>query len=171
MRKILIPLLAVSALALPSTALAGDDPPTTEAPPEFAPPTPAPVVDVDSANAFAKVYAAKNAARFLNTDRRRVRVVDVNSACLQHPVVLTRFGCVFTLRAAVIQRRGGWNWGHASSKRRGHHPQPRVRVRNFGCLGLIRIDGGPDVTPTVTLRDINCVRVPKDYAVAAPTDS
>lgn len=176
MRKYLVPLLAIGALALPASAIAGDDPPVSPSPPEFAPPTPAPVVDNDTAAAFTKIYVARNASRFLGQDRRRVRVLNVESACLTSPVLATRFGCVFTLRAAVIQRRGGWDWGHDSrahsaSKRGGHKPRHRrARVRLFGCLGSLRINGGPSVQPTVDTVQVQCARIPKDDSwVEEPT--
>lgn len=161
---------AVSLFAVGGVALAGDEPPIAP-PPTAAPlPAPAPVIDVDTAAAFTKIYVARNAPRFLGQDRRRVRVVDVQSACLQSPVLATRFGCVFTLRAAVIQRSRGWDWGH-SARLHGGHKQPRVRVRNFGCLGSLRINGGPTVTPTVSLVQVECARIPRDDTlVVAPTD-
>jgi len=162
--------MCLGLLAIPGSALA-DDPPGV--PPAFAPPVVAPVVDVPSANAFAENYASDNARRFLNQDRRRVRVIDTNASCLQSPVLDTRFGCVFTLKALVIQRNRGWdNWGHgdarsASSRSRHngrrhdreHHQ--RFRVRQFGCLGFLRIDGGPAVTPHATLVNVECARIPR----------
>jgi len=154
-------LAATAALAVPSLALAGDDPP-----PAFAPPAPAPVVDNDTAAAFAKIYVARNASAFLRQDRRRVRVVDAQASCLTSPVLATRFGCVFALRALVIQRRNGWdNWGHEARKssHRGHHR--RFRVRQFGCLGFLRINGGPAVTPTAQLVNVECARVPRDDSI------
>jgi hypothetical protein len=169
MRRVLMvaAVAASSLLMFGGVAQAQDPPAEPTVPPAFAPPTPAPVVDTDSAEAFAEGYATKNARRFLRQrDRRRVRVIDANAACLQSPILETRFGCVFTLRALVINRRGGWDhWGHASkaSKRghRGHH-RPRFRIRNYGCLGFLRIDGGPEVTPTAQLIDVECARVPRD---------
>ena len=93
----------------------------------------------------------------------------MNAACLQHPVTLTRFGCVFTLRALVIQRRHGW-WGHKARSAGGKHkPRPRFRIRTYGCLGLARIDGGPGVTPTVTVPLVDCQRVPRgDFTAPEP---
>jgi len=166
-RVLLIAVLAVGALALPSAAQATDPP----VPPAFAPPVVAPVVDVPTAEAFAKAYATENARSFLRERRRnRVRVIDAASRCLQSPVLATRFGCVFTLRALVIQRRNGWdNWGHGSKlkSRRGHHrPRPRFRIRNFGCLGFLRVNGGPAVTPTGELVAVECARVPRGDIVA-----
>ena len=177
--KYLVPLLAIAALAVPATALA-DDPPGV--PPAFAPPVVAPVVDVPSANAFAENYASDNARRFLDQDRRRIRVIDTNASCLQSPVVDTRFGCVFTLKALVISRNRGWgDWGHGDSRSHprarsagdgghGHHGhrrndrrhQERFRIRAFGCLGFLRINGGPSVTPTAELVNVQCARIQRE---------
>jgi hypothetical protein len=171
LRKYLVALLALSAFAVPGSALA-DDPPGV--PPAFAPPVVTPVTDVASANAFAENYASDNARRFLNQDRRRVRVIDTNAACLQSPVLATRFGCVFTLKALVINRVRGWdNWGHGdarSASSRGHkghkrhdrERHQRFRVRSFGCLGFLRINGGPAVTPTAQLINVECARIPRE---------
>lgn len=147
-------------------------------PPAFVPPSPAPVVDVASAEAFTENYADRNAARFLRTDRRSVRVLDANAACLEHPVVVDRFGCVFTLRALTIERRSsGWDdWGHkghsSKNRRDGDHGRkrdrrPRFRIRTFGCLGLLSVQGGPTVTPSGTLRALDCVRV-RNADIVAP---
>ena len=131
-----VALAAMSLFALGGTALA-DDPPGV--PPAFAPPAVAPVTDVPSANAFAEKYANDNAGRFLNSDRRRVRVIDADAACLQSPVVATRFGCVFTLKALVISRNRGWdNWGHGDSR-----SHPRARSANPRKHGDNRPRRGP----------------------------
>ena len=104
-------------------------------------------------------------------------MLDVNAACLQHPVVATRFGCVFTLRALVIRRNRGWDgWDHhghedaqPASKRGGKPRRPRFRIRTVGCLGALRINGGPGVTPTATVPFIDCVRVRNgDYEAPEP---
>jgi hypothetical protein len=168
--------MALAAFAVPGSALA-DDPPGI--PPAFAPPVVTPVTDVTSANAFAEKYANDNAGRFLNSDRRRVRVIDTNAACLQSPIVDTRFGCVFTLKALVINRVRGWdNWGRGDSrshprarsagdgghghKRHDRERHQRFRVRSFGCLGFLRINGGPSVTPTAQLVNVECARIPRE---------
>ena len=159
------------------TAFAGDPVPVADPPAEFAPPVLAPVTDVPTAEAFAQRYASRNAARFLRSDRRRVRVFDVQTRCLEHPVVADRFGCVFTLRAAVIQRSRGWDGHHgkapeanAASRGDDRRRYRRSRVRNFGCLGLLSIQGGPTVTPSAQLRLIECARVPRgDYEAPEPT--
>ena len=151
-------------------AQAQDPEDTAKVPPAFSPPAPAPVVDVASAEAFIEGYAARNASRFLGQDRRRVRVLDVNAACLEHPVIALRFGCVFTLRALVIDRRSrGWHgWDKATPASRGGK-RPRFRIRTFGCLGLARVVGGPTVTPSVTVPLVECARAPRgDYTAPEP---
>jgi hypothetical protein len=178
MRRVVLfaALAATSLFAVSGVALAGGhEPPVTEPPTAVTLPAPAPVVDTDTAAAFTKIYVARNAARFLGQDRRRVRVLDVASACLQSPILATRFGCVFTLRASVLVRSSWDNWGRSArvhSTRGGHHPQPRhIRARNFGCLGELTIDGGPSVTPTAQVRFLQCARIPRDdITVVAPTD-
>jgi hypothetical protein len=172
-RALIVAAVAATSLLAPGAAMAQD----TESivPPEFSPPAPAPVVDVASAEAFAERYAARNAGRFLDQNRRRVRVFDVEARCLEHPVVADRFGCVFTLRAAVILRRsrGWWGWdGHDKAepaRAAGGNRGRRFRIRNYGCLGLLRIQGGPTVEPTVQVPLIDCVRVPRgDYDAPEP---
>jgi hypothetical protein len=147
--------------------------------PELAPPTPGPVVDTDSAGVFAKAYVIRNANRFLRQRRSRVRVTDADAACLQSPVLDTRFGCVFTLRALVIRRNRGWwdNRGHDARKasksgHRGDKHRRHFRVRRFGCLGFLQVDGGPTVTPTAQVVRVECGRIPRgDMEVVAPTDA
>jgi len=166
MRRILVAAIAATSLFVPATAMAGDPAPVADPPPEFVTPLPAPVVDNDTAGAFAKLYVARNAGRLLGTNRHRVRVLDVQSSCLQSPVLDTRFGCVFTLRALVIQRSRGWDdWGHSArvSSKRGRHGHNRhIRARRFGCLGFLRINGGPAVTPTAEVVNVECARIPRD---------
>jgi hypothetical protein len=179
LRKYLVALLALGAFAVPASAMA-DDPPVVPTPPEFAPPTPAPVTDVASAQNAAEDYASDNARRFLRIGRSFVRVTDANAACLLSPVVDTRFGCVFTLKVLVItQRRHGWdNWGHGDSRshsrsvRHGKrdHQRPRFRVRRYGCLGGLTLDAGPPVN--VQLKFVECSRVHggrDDITVEEPT--
>lgn len=187
MRKFLIPLLAASALAVPSTALAGGHnpyPTPTPTPPVVTPtpPTPTnpivlpvpvplpaagPVTDVPSAERFAARFAILNAASFLNQDGRRVRVTDVNSRCLQSAVVGAPFGCVFAFQAAIILRNNhNWGWDNRNYRARaarangGHNPTPRrVRIARAACLGEIIIRGGATVTPQAETRYIQCGRI------------
>lgn len=177
MRKYLVPLLAIGALAVPASAVAGDDPPA----PVTLPSPPSAVTDNDTAGAFARLFVARNVRVIIqqggagNFDRRRVRTTAVDASCLQSPVLATRFGCVFTLRAAVILRRShGWDdWGNsasAASTRGGHQRNRRFRVRNIGCLGFLRINGGPSVTPTAQVLNVECARIPRDdTTVVEPT--
>lgn len=169
MRRVLVgvAVAASSLLMFGGVAQAGEPPTEPTVPPAFVPPTPAPVVDTDTAADFAKDYASDNARRFLNQRRNRVRVIDADASCLQSPFVATRFGCVFTLRALVINRQRGWDgWGHASKASRhghkSHKRHQRFRIRNFGCLGAVTIDGGPTVEPSAQLRFVECGRVPRD---------
>ena len=156
---------AVSLFALAGVAQAQPPAPDQELPPAFAPPAPAPVTDVATAEAFAEGYADDNAWRFLRQRPRRVRVVDAEARCLEHPVIADRYGCVFTLRALVIQRRNGW-WGHSSKS--GYHSGPpkhrRFRVRRYGCLGALTVIGGAE--PQGIVRFVECSRVPRGDLVA-----
>jgi hypothetical protein len=173
MRSTLVAAVAAASLLVPaSTALAQDPAPEQAVPPAFVPPTPAPVVDEASAENFARLYVARNASRLLRESQRRTLVTDVQARCLEHPVVADRFGCVFTLRAAVFQQRRRGHDGHygkASKRGRDRDRDRRVRVRQFGCLGLLTITGGPTVTPSAQLRLAECARVPRgDYLAPEP---
>jgi hypothetical protein len=176
-RKTILSLAAIAALAAPTAAMAGSHPtppgpsqPIVVPPPPGpaqpivipTPPTlaPAPVTDEASANAFARAYVVRNAARIADVDlrssrsRSRVTVSDVVSACLQHPVVLTRFGCIVRFNVAVSEER------NRTYSRRGHDrdPRPTPVVRSIGCLAGLEINGGPSVTPSVTVAFADCVR-------------
>ena len=93
----------------------------------------------------------------------------------------TRFGCVFTLKALVISRNRGWDqWGHGDSrshgrsharaagdggpshKRHDRNRHQRFRVRAFGCLGFLRINGGPTATPTAEVVNVQCSRIQRE---------
>ena len=152
------------------TALA-QDPVEPVVPPAFVPPAPTPVTDTATAAAFTERYAARNAWRFLRQNPRRVRVVDTNAACLAHPVIADRYGCVFTLRALVIERRHrGWDgWDHdkpvaTPSSRRGGHGHKRFRIKTYACLGLATVIGGTN--PQGITRFVECARVPRGDLVA-----
>lgn len=189
MRKFIVPLFAVAALALPAAAMAGGNPPVGHpTPPPPVPtnpivlPTPVPlptspahVTDVPTAVQFSNAFAFRNAARFLNQDGRRVRVTDVNSACLRSPVVVSEFGCVFALQAAVVVRnRDGYDWNRlsryarASRVRGGGGDRGRVRIQRFGCLGEIDIRGGDTVTPQADVEMLHCARQ-QSNTVPVPT--
>ncbi len=179
MRRSLAVAVATASLCLAGsgTALAGDEPPVAPAPPEFVPPPVVSVTDEASAESFLEGYASDNAGRFLGTNRHRVRVQSTDARCLQSPTVATRYGCVFRLRAFVINRLRGWDdWGHGArsarvaSKRGGHgHGHRRFRVRRFGCLGLATVDAVDAAAPTVNVRFLQCARIPReDITVEEP---
>lgn len=167
MRRVFVAALAASSLLLigGTGAAAAQDLPEADPPAAFSPPAPAPVTDVASAEAFAEGYVAKNASRFLGQNRHRVRVINANASCLQHPAVETRFGCVFTLKALVIQRRHGWDgWDSNKDRSERSKKHKRFKVRTYGCLGALTIDGGPNVTPSAQVRFVECSRISKrDY--------
>jgi hypothetical protein len=202
MRKILIPLLAATALAVPSAAMAGGSHPyptptppiVTPTPPAPAqpivtptPPAPAqpiatppafvptPVTTEAQANAFATAFVLRNGASIAGVNQsnyrhtRRVSVSDVASACLQHPVVAARFGCIVRFNVTVRDNdRRGHYYSHARSASKGggdddgwdRRDQRRDRVRSLGCLAALRITGGPNVTPTATVAFSDCVLRP-----------
>jgi hypothetical protein len=174
-RALLVAALTVASLfALGGTALADHTPPpvvTPTPPPPVVTPTPAPVTDNTTAANFARLYVARNAGTLLGVNGRRVRVTADDAACLQSPVLATRFGCVFTLRALVIQQRNRYWVGARTASRRGHHPSPTpLRARQFGCLGFLRINGGPTVTPTAEVVNVECARIPRgDWEGPTPT--
>lgn len=164
-RTLLVALCALAALLIGSVSAQAAEPETV-VPPAFVPPAPAPVTDEASAEAFLNGYASEQARRFLRTPRSRVRVLNVESRCLQHPVTLTRYGCAVRLRALVIQRRHRWhNWSHGSkaskSSKRGHR-RNRVRIRAFGCLGIARIDAVDAANPTVVIPLADCQRIQRE---------
>ena len=161
MRRVLTMATAIAALfAFGGVAQAQPPEPDQTLPPTFAPPAPAPVVDVASAEAFTEGYVARNSWRFLRESPRRVRTIDANAACLAHPIITTRFGCVFTLRALVIERRHGWR-GYPSKYGDPPKRHRRVRIRQFGCLGALTVNGGPTATPNAVVRFVECARVPR----------
>jgi hypothetical protein len=108
-RKTLLSLAAVTALAAPSVADAAVPVPVAPTRPIVLPrPVPLPttgrVTNVASAVRFSNAFAIRNAARLLRQDRDRVRVTDVLSTCLRSPVSGGQFGCVFAFNAAVVVR-------------------------------------------------------------------
>jgi hypothetical protein len=186
-RKTLLSLVAVAALAVPGTALAvghptptpPPEPPTANTLPTLPeaitlPVTPNRVTDVPTAEAFTRAYAIRNAARFLNTGRDRVHVTDVLSTCLRSPVSSGNFGCVFALNAAVLLRNRSLEQHHYT--RRGDYPDPtpptsqrRLRIARFGCLGEIDIAGGPTVQPVASVHFLQCARNQNSADVPVPT--
>lgn len=174
MRKFIAGLCVVGALAVPAVAQAGD----RDYPPPFPTPLPSSVTDEASANTFARAYVLRNAgsiARVNLGDNRgrfqRSTVSDVASACLQHPVVAARFGCIvrFNINIRDNDRRGD-RFSRSSVRRGGHdgddwdrRNRSRDRDRSLGCLAALRISGGPSVTPSVTVAFADCVNRPRAY--------
>jgi len=170
MRRLLVPAALAAALLVPSAAVAGDHDGTVT-------PTPLPtrVTDEASANTFAQAYVIRNGARIANVDqfngrdngrddygrdnrsrtRTRVTVSDAASACLQHPVIASRFGCIVRFNVAVSEER---SYARSARVHGNPRPQPVARVRNIGCLAALRINGGPSVTPSVTVAFADCVQ-------------
>jgi hypothetical protein len=168
MRRLLVPAALAAALLVPSAAVAGDHDGTVT-------PTPLPtrVTDEASAETFAQAYVIRNGARiagvvnqfngrddFNGRDNRsrtrtRVTVSDAASACLQHPVIAARFGCIVRFNVAVNEERSYARLARVHSNPR---PQPVARVRNIGCLAALRINGGPSVTPSVSVAFADCVQ-------------
>ena len=155
-------LAAISLFALGGVAQAQ----TARARPDVAagvpPPAPAPVTDVATAEAFAEGYAARNASRFLAAPRN-VRTIDAKPRCLAHPVIADRYGCVFTLRALVIQR------GRLVARPPTPRParpsaSPRSGSARYGCLGALTVVGG--AAPQGIVRFVECSRVPRGDLVA-----
>jgi hypothetical protein len=140
------------------------------------------VVDVPTAEAFTRAFAARNAARFLRTDRDRVRVTDVLSTCLQSPVSAGQFGCVFALQAAVVTRNNHrWDWDSLApvSPARVHgNPTPPAPPQSSpsperAALRMPRRDrhrGGASVTPVASVDFLNCARIQNSrFDVPIPT--
>jgi hypothetical protein len=178
MRKFLIPLLAATALAVPSAAQA-DGSHNYPSPPPPAPVTlPTSVTNETEANNYVRAYVALNVGNITQTNlqgrfdrgHRRVTLSNIATACLQHPVVAARFGCVFRFNVEIRDNdrsgrndrgyrrfKGGGddndNWGNWNGRDRN-----RDRVQNLGCLGAIRINAGPGATPVAQVVFADCVR-------------
>ena len=171
MRKVLmVAAVAASALLMGVGTAQAQDP---VVPPAFVPPAPAPVVDEASAETFLEGYASDQAEDFLRTRRSRVRILNVEARCLQHPVTLTRYGCAVRLRALVIQKRHHWrNWSHGDNKAKSsgrRSNRPRVRIRAYGCLGIARIDAINPLDPQVRVPLADCQRIrSRDLEVPTP---
>lgn len=174
-------LAALCALAIPGAALAQDDPPDTQpAAPTLlpvVPPAPTPVTDEAGAGVFAKAFLIAHAgdlvpgARAVQTDVAGCREVDA----------VQRFYCLATARLVTVQRiviirhlsrdrhkvRAAGddppdNNGRDGRDNRHNRRFVRIvlfRVRLFACVAVVRIQGGPAVTPTATLPVRDCVRV------------
>lgn len=170
MRKMLVPLVAAAALAVPAGIAVADDPGGGgNGGGNSATTLPSRVTDISGAEAFTLAYIRRHADDLVNNDlvgnddngfrsRVRARVLESEAACLDNPGLLTEFGCAFTARIRVGQDRPYVR----SSRAHGVRPQPQPiqrRARTFGCLGLLHIEGGPSVTPTATVDFADCVRL------------
>jgi hypothetical protein len=146
MRRLLVPAALAAALLVPSAAVAGDHDGTVT-------PTPLPtrVTDEASAETFAQAYVIRNGARIAGVvnqfngrddfngrdnrsrNRTRVTVSDAASACLQHPVIAARFGCIVRFNVAVNEERSYARLGpgprQPSSAACGARPQHRLPRR------------------------------------------
>lgn len=190
MRRFVVPLLALCALALPASALADDNPPDTQPQAPTLLTTPAPptaVTDEAGAGVFARAFLIAHAGDLV-PGARALRV-DV-AACRQVDAV-QRFYCLATARLATVQQivitrffrevrgrnrhksvraagdeppTGDWT-DHRDNR---HNRPVRVilfRVRLWDCAAVVRIVGGPAVTPTATLPVRDCVRVARTQPV------
>jgi hypothetical protein len=172
MRKFLVPAALAAALLVPSAAVAGGHDGNNP----VVNPLPSRVTDEASAETFAQAYVLRNGARIAGVNqfngrddyngrnrdrdrnRNRVTVSDAAAACLQHPVIAARFGCIVRFNVEV---RDSYTFARAA-KTHGRDPVPaprnRDRVRSLGCLAALRINGGPSVTPSVTVAFADCVQ-------------
>ena len=194
MLKYFVPVLAFFALAIPGAAMAqAPDPPTsdTQPTPLAAPALPASVTDEASAGPFARAFLISRAGDLIPG----ARALDVSvSACAQVDAV-QRYYCLLKARLFTVQRieitrffRGDRNHGHNRHKARAaddgngdwtdhrdnRHNQPRrvivFRVRLFACVAVVKIVGGPSVTPQATIPVRDCVRInPNGTPVPTPT--
>ena len=162
MRKLFVPLIAAAALAAPSVAQADDNRVSL----------PNRVTTEADANAFTRAYVLRNTGRLVGQDLRdgrrdrRATVSDLATACLQHPVALSRFGCVFRFRVEIRDndRRDNGRARVASRDPDGRdrdwdrRDRRRDRVQNLACLGGLRINGGPGSLPSAQVTFVDCVR-------------
>jgi hypothetical protein len=183
LRRFVVPLLALCALAFPAAALADDPPDTTDTAPTplAAPSLPSSVTDEAGASTFARAFLIAHAGDLVPG----ARAFDVTVQACDQVDAVQRFYCLAKARLATIQRiqiirffRGDRRHGDSRTKARAagdvpggdwtntrdnRHNRPiRVtvfRLRLFACVAVVRIVGGPTVTPTATLPVRDCVRV------------
>ena len=78
-------------------------------------------------------------------------------------MIADRYGCVFTLRALVIQAPA--RLARLPAARAARPSIGRVsRIRRYGCLGALTVVGG--ATPQGIVRFVECARVPRGDLVA-----
>ena len=118
MRRMLVPLIAAGALLVPAAAAQAQSP--------------------GDAGSAASSWLNRNGERLSGDqtggdrergrDRdRRVSISDVNVSCLQHPIIASRFGCVFTLRVAVTERDRDRDRSHYRARASRTDPDGRDR--------------------------------------------
>jgi hypothetical protein len=185
LRKSLVALLSLAALAIPAAALADNNPPGTSdtAPTPLATPTtPTSVTDEAGASPFARAFLIAHAGDLVPG----ARALDVSVQACDQVDSVARFYCLAKARLFTVERvtrtrffhgdvrarsrhksvraagdvpgNGDWTW-----QRDNRHNRPvRVilfRVHLWSCVAVVRIVGGPAVTPTATLPVRDCVRI------------
>lgn len=154
----LIPLLALIALAVPAGAVLADEP----EPPTVATPQPLAINDTN-AQQFAALVLRFRGGRLL-LGNRRAQAQNIEVVC-RHPDNVARFLCVARLDLSVRSRSGydRDRFSRHSVKRDDNdhnHPRPRPQDREqqrFSCVAALRIAQQPGPNLTVLARD--CVRV------------
>jgi hypothetical protein len=181
MRRIIITAIALCALGIPANALADDPPVTSDAAPTplAAPVLPTSVTDEASASPFARAFLIAHAGDLVPG----ARALDVTVQACDQVDSVQRFYCLAKARLFTVERvirtrffvrnhprshsrraraaddgGGDWSW-----QRDNRHNRPvrviQFRVRLFSCVAVVRIVGGPAVTPTATLPVRDCVQV------------
>ena len=193
MRRIITIAVALCALGIPASALADDPPDTQPAAPTPLAATVAPtgVTDENGASDFAKFFLIRNAGQLVPG----AFAVNVDVAGCRQVDAVQRFYCLATARVVTVQRivvsrwfvrshnrshsrraraagDGGGN-GDWTSNRDNRHNQRRhvvlFRVNLYACVAVVRIVGGPNVTPSATLPVRDCVRVQRPPTAAPLT--
>ena len=174
MLKYLAPLFCLAALAIPAAAMADDPPTSTDSDPAPTllptPPPPGPVVDEAGAGVFARAFLIANAGQLVPG----ARAVDVDLAACRQVDGAPRFYCLLRARLVRIQRQIVTRFVVIRSRKaddgpgnHNRHNRPhrrpirviRIRVQPFVCVAVVRILGGPGVTPTGSLPVRDCVAV------------
>jgi len=180
LRRIIM-LAALAVLAIPATALADSNPPDTTdtAPTPLAAPTlPSSVTDEATASPFARAFLIAHAGDLVPG----ARALDVTVQACDQVDSVQRYYCLAKARLFTIQRiirtrfvrghvrhhsaraagdgpgDGDWTWTRDTRHTRPVRV-PLFRIRLFSCVAVVRILGGPAVTPTATLPVRDCVQV------------
>jgi len=176
LRRIII-LAALAVLAIPAAALADAPPPPTAPTPLAAPTPPAAVTDEATASPFARAFLIAHASDLVPG----ARALEVTVQACDQVDSVQRYYCLAKARLFTVQRitvvryfvRAHARRAHAagddppggewtSQRDRRHNRPVRVvlfRVRLFSCVAVVRILGGPAVTPTATIPVRDCVQV------------